>query len=126
MEQISSTVSLHDGAGALGRATRRAVLAVLWLLLLSPVATPAQEREAIAAEGERLFRVQGCYGCHLVGRFGTPIGPDLSRVGFKYSKAYLIRWLKDPESQRPNAHMPKLELDPAEVEALAAYLATLR
>jgi cbb3-type cytochrome oxidase cytochrome c subunit len=61
-----------------------------------------------------------------VGRFGTPIGPDLSRVGFKYSKEYLVRWLSDPAAQRPSAHMPKLELDPAEIEALAAYLATRR
>jgi cbb3-type cytochrome oxidase cytochrome c subunit len=103
----------------------RIVLGLLLLVLL-PVATSAQPREAIVAEGEQLFRVQGCYGCHLVGRFGTPIGPDLSRVGFKYSKAYLARWLSDPQSQRPNAHMPKLELDPAQVEALASYLATLR
>jgi mono/diheme cytochrome c family protein len=89
-----------------------------------PSTPQAQEREAVLAEGERLFRVHGCYGCHLVGRFGTPIGPDLSRVGVKYSKEYLVRWLSDPAVQRPSAHMPKLELDPAEIEALAAYLAT--
>ena len=77
-------------------------------------------------EGERLFRVQGCYGCHIVGRMGTPIGPDLSRIGSKYPHAYLARWLSDPEAQRPTAHMPKLELAPQEVEALAAYLATLQ
>jgi mono/diheme cytochrome c family protein len=103
----------------------RASIVGLWLLLLASTAQ-AQEREAAVAEGERLFRVQGCYGCHTVGRFGTPIGPDLSRVGFKYSKEYLVRWLSDPAAQRPNAHMPKLELDPAEIEALAAYLATRR
>jgi mono/diheme cytochrome c family protein len=91
-----------------------------------PSTPQAQEREAVLAEGERLFRVHGCYGCHLVGRFGTPIGPDLSRVGVKYSKEYLVRWLSDPAVQRPSAHMPKLELDPAEIEALAAYLATRR
>jgi mono/diheme cytochrome c family protein len=101
-------------------------LAALWLLLLTPVGAPAQETEPTAAKGERLFRIQGCYGCHAVGKFGTPIGPDLSRVGLKYSKAYFTRWLSDPESQRPNAHMPRLELDPAQVDALAAYLATLR
>jgi mono/diheme cytochrome c family protein len=106
--------------------TWRVGLAVLWLLLLAPAATLAQEQEPPVAKGERLFRIQGCYGCHTVGRFGTPVGPDLSRVGFKYSKAYFTRWLSDPESQRPNAHMPRLELDPAQVDALAAYLATLR
>ncbi len=86
----------------------------------------AQERIDLAQRGERLFTVQGCYGCHMVGKFGTPIGPDLSHVGFKYSAAYLRGWLRDPQMQRPSAHMPKLELEPTEVEALAAYLASLR
>lgn len=57
---------------------------------------------------------------------GTSIGPDLSRVGAKHSEEYLARWLHDPEAQRPHARMPKLKLDPAQVEALAAYLASLR
>jgi cytochrome c2 len=86
----------------------------------------AQDRSEIARRGERLFTVQGCYGCHMVGKFGTPIGPDLSRVGFKFDEAYLRRWLRDPREQRPSAHMPKLELEPTDVEALAAYLASLR
>jgi mono/diheme cytochrome c family protein len=106
--------------------TWRTGAAALWLLLLAASRLAAQDQPAVVAEGERLFRVQGCYGCHTVGRFGTPIGPDLSRVGLKYSKDYLARWLTDPEAQRPHAHMPRLELDPAEVEALAAYLATRR
>lgn len=103
----------------------RVGLAALCLLLLTPVAALAQDPQP-AARGERLFRDQGCYGCHIVGKFGTPIGPNLSHIGGRYSKAYLTRWLSDPESQRPNAHMPKLELDPAQVEALAAYLASLK
>lgn len=99
----------------------------LGLVLLAVSRLAAQDQETAAvAEGERLFRVQGCYGCHTVGRFGTPIGPDLSRVGSRYSRGYLARWLSDPQAQRPHAHMPKLELDPAEVEALAAYLARQR
>lgn len=101
-----------------------AALAMLGLSLLA-VTTLAQEPGPVA-QGEQQFRIQGCYGCHVVGKFGTPIGPNLSHVGGKYSKSYLTRWLSDPESQRPNAHMPKLELEPAQVEALAAYLASLK
>lgn len=100
------------------------LLALALLLLVLPAA--AEERSDLAANGERLFRVQGCYGCHMVGKFGTPMAADLSHIGARYSEAYLSKWLSDPEAQRPNAHMPKLELDPAEVAALAAYLATLR
>jgi mono/diheme cytochrome c family protein len=85
----------------------------------------AQDR-AVVTTGTRLFKEHGCYGCHRIGALGTPIGPDLSRVGAKYVEADLVRWLSDPASQKPNAHMPKLELTPAEVKALAAFLATQR
>lgn len=97
--------------------------ASLWLSL-APAA--AQDGDALAARGQRAFQSQGCYGCHLVGKSGTPIGPDLSHVGGKYPISYLARWLRDPESVRPTAHMPKLELSPEEVQALAAYLASLQ
>jgi mono/diheme cytochrome c family protein len=85
----------------------------------------AQDRAAVTT-GARLFMEHGCYGCHRIGALGTPIGPNLSRVGAKYAEGDLVRWLSDPASQKPNAHMPKLELTPAEVTALAAFLATQR
>ena len=110
----------HNGDG-----TVSVRLLMLTILLLAAPAFAA-DREALVARGQRLFRVQGCYGCHLVDKFGTAIGPDLSRVGARHSEAYFAKWLRDPEKLRPGAHMPILELDPAEVEALAAWLATLR
>jgi len=64
----------------------------------------------------------GCYGCHVVGKIGTPIGPDLSRVSAKYSRAYLARWRKDPSAQRPNAHMPTLELSAQQAKAFMSSL----
>ena len=76
--------------------------------------------------GKRFFMDSGCYGCHTVGKMGTPIGPDLSRIGAKYSRAYLERWLRDPSTQRPSAHMPTLELSEDQVKALAAFLSSLR
>ena len=98
-------------------------------LLLLPLAVvsviPSVAQEA-AEQGKQYFMNNGCYGCHIVGRMGTPIGPDLSHVGAKYSLAYLQRWLRDPAEQRPSAHMPALELTDAQVTALAAYLSSLR
>lgn len=78
------------------------------------------------AESALPFVEHGCYGCHTVGAAGTPIAADLSRVGFKYPESYLARWLRDPAAQKPTAHMPRLELSEADIEALAAYLAGLR
>jgi cytochrome c oxidase subunit 2 len=93
-------------------------------------AAPAQAQApdaALVLKGERLFTEQGCYGCHTVGKFGTQgIAPDLSHVGGKHDTGYLTKWLKDPASQRPTAHMPKIGLSDAEAKALAAYLGSLR
>ena len=86
----------------------------------------AQDGDAHVAQGKRLFMDEGCFGCHTVVGIGTPIAVDLSRIGAKYSGNYLERWLEDPSLQKPSAHMPKINLGPAEVRALAAYLASLR
>ena len=93
-------------------------------LLLAAAGAEAQNN---AAElGEAAFKNTGCFTCHMIGKVGTPLGPDLSHVGTKYPTEYLARWLRDPALQRPNAHMPALELTEAQVRALAAYLGSLR
>lgn len=67
----------------------------------------------------------GRRACHVVGKMGTPIVPDLSHVGARYSRTYLERWLKDPSAQRPNTHMPTLELSEQQAKALAAFMSSL-
>jgi len=100
--------------------------AAVTLLLVVAACAHARETSAPVAEGRRVFQDQGCYGCHTVGKTGTSIGPDLSHIGAKYKRSYLIGWLRDPSSQKPTAHMAKLTLTDAEVQALAAYLGSLR
>lgn len=99
-------------------------LGLIILLLTRPLG--AQDRLQLVEEGKKLFFDQGCYGCHTVGQMGTPIGPDLSQVGSMYPLPYLTEWLRDPTSQKPTAHMPKIELSEHEIRALAAYLSSLR
>lgn len=99
------------------------------LALVGAAAVGAEERRPLGdpvETGRRAFFAQGCYGCHTIGALGTPIGPDLSRLGSKYPRDYLERWLRDPAAQRPRAHMPKLELTEEEIGALAAFLSSLR
>jgi mono/diheme cytochrome c family protein len=95
-------------------------------LLAVVAAAGAQAPDTTAERGMAAFKSNGCYGCHMIGKFGTPIGPDLSQVGRKYPAEYLARWLHDPTAVRPNAHMPALELTEADQHALAAYLGSLR
>jgi mono/diheme cytochrome c family protein len=98
----------------------------LTFVFLAACSLAAQPSETPVVEGRRLFNEQGCYGCHTVAASGTPIAPDLSRIGYKYPERELERLLRDPALHKPGAHMPKLPLTEAEVRALAAYLATLR
>jgi mono/diheme cytochrome c family protein len=104
---------------------KRLIVAVLTLVAATAAFAQAPSNQ-VAQRGQAAFKNQGCYGCHLIGKFGTPIGPDLSHIGSKYPEDYLARWLRDPAAQRPNAHMPALELTEADVKALAAYLGSLR
>jgi mono/diheme cytochrome c family protein len=118
------------------RVGRQAVIARAWRIVPVVVvlfaAAPAQAQApapdaALVLRGEELFKEQGCYGCHTVGKFGTQgIAADLSHVGAKHDVGYLTKWLKDPASQQPTAHMPKIGMRDDEAKALAAYLGSLR
>jgi len=97
-------------------------------LLLAGLAgcTAAVGQEEPRERGRQLFTEQGCYGCHMIEKYGTPIATDLSHVGSKWNVAELTRWLKDPTAQKPTAHMPKIAMSESEAQALAAYLGSLR
>jgi mono/diheme cytochrome c family protein len=109
---------------------RGAGIVVVWLLALGLGLgcgrLDAQGREALIAQGRQVFADKGCYGCHTIGAAGTPIAPDLRRAAARYPEATLARWLRDPSAQEPTRHMPNLQLNEAEANALAAYLASLR
>jgi cytochrome c oxidase subunit 2 len=104
-------------AGALGLA----VALLGWALAL-----PAQEPAPAVTRGREVFLAHGCYGCHTIGVVGTPIAPDLSRVGSRYSVATLTRWLREPSAQEPTRHMPRIELSDGDQESLAAFLGSLQ
>ena len=95
-------------------------------LLLAAAPASAQDADSPVARGRRLFETGGCYGCHAVGRVGATIAPSLSRVGAKYSLDYLTRWLRDTPPRGSVEHMPKIQLTEPELQALAAYLSSLR
>ena len=78
-----------------------------------------------AVDGRRVFFTQ-CHGCHTVGVAGTPIAPDLSRIGARLGRDEIERRLRDPRTHKPTARMPKLDLSEPEIQALTTYLSGLR
>jgi mono/diheme cytochrome c family protein len=67
-----------------------------------------------------------CIGCHVIDGEGGDEGPNLSTVGRKRDAAFLKQLIADPESVDPNAKMASFarRLSPAELDAIATYLAS--
>jgi cytochrome c oxidase subunit 2 len=88
--------------------------------------------------GRRVFVAHGCAACHAVE--ATPGGPDLGPnlaqladrthlgAGLLPNDAdALRRWITDVQAIKPGARMPSYpQLDAATLDALVAYLGTLR
>ena len=102
------------------------IISALAFCVLGLVAPALAQQATSSQTGQQVFFTQGCYGCHRLGAAGTPIAHDLSHIGRKYTAGQLASWLRDPASQKPGAHMPRLALTEEEIQALAAYLASLR
>lgn len=104
----------------------RRLIPLALLVLLAAAGRPASARDDVAARGLATFLKNGCHGCHAIGNVGSPMAPNLSHIGRKHGPDYLRQWLRDPQSLRPSAHMPALELTDADIDTLARYLSTLR
>jgi cytochrome c oxidase subunit II len=88
-------------------------------------------------EGRRVFETTACINCHAVsgtvanGRFGPDLSHLMSRDTIAAGAApntpeNLRLWIQKPEAIKPGSLMPAMELTDRELDALTAYLETLR
>ena len=90
----------------------------------------AQDKAKID-QGAALYTSQKCSMCHAIAEKGNAKGP-LDGVGAKLSEVDLRAWLTDPEGMRAKTNEPrtpgmkKPQLNAAQIDALAAYLGTLK
>ena len=76
-----------------------------------------------APDGEEIFRIQGCIGCHSIRRDGGIAGPELAPSARRRSYLYLRAQIRDPKSHNPDSRMPSYgHLSEAEIFALIRYL----
>jgi cytochrome c oxidase subunit 2 len=98
---------------------------------------PAPPTDAQAVRGRDLFVSGDCAMCHAIG--GTTAqarhAPDLSHVASRQTlaagtldntAANLAAWITDPQGIKPGANMPPTRLSATDLDALLAYIATLR
>ena len=87
--------------------------------------------------GYQTFLASGCAACHAIDGTAAQgrVGPDLTHVGSRASIAagmfpnepeWLAAWLRSPDSMKPGALMPDLNLSEGRVTALVRMLEGLR
>jgi cytochrome c oxidase subunit 2 len=99
-----------------------------------PARTPAG---GLAARGERVFMSGPCSSCHTIR--GTPasgyVGPDLTHLATRQTlgaltvpnhPADLADWITNSQHVKPGNQMPDIQLPPAQLHALVAYLDSLK
>ena len=88
---------------------------------------PSDFTPQMAALGKQLYEVKyQCQSCHTIGSTGGYVGPALTNVGNWITPAWLEAWLKNPQSLDPEAIEPRRDFTPQEVQALTAFLLTLK
>jgi cytochrome c oxidase subunit 2 len=95
-----------------------------------------QNTSAAAIEGARIFANSPCTTCHRIdGVSKGYIGPDLTHFGTRTTlaggvlsntPANVAKWVTDPEAIKPGAQMPRLGLAGEQLNALVAYLESLK
>lgn len=110
--------------------TRRALVTITGaLLLVLPHVAAAQN--AKAEQGAGLFVSQKCTMCHSVAGKGNPKG-SLDGIGAAKKPDEIKQWIVDPEGMRAKTNaartpaMKAMKLAPEQVDALVAYLGTLK
>jgi mono/diheme cytochrome c family protein len=105
---------------------------------LAGLPAAAQEPDPkLVAEGKKAYTKHDCSKCHRIGRVGAKKGP-LDGVASKLTEAEIRKWLTAPAEMEAKMEEPpegtnsmankldKKPLTPAEVDALAAYMLTLK
>jgi cytochrome c oxidase subunit 2 len=94
-------------------------------------------RDEQAAAGRRVFETTACLNCHAVagtaasGRFGPDLTHLMSRRTIasgaaENTRENLRRWIEDPDSIKPGSLMPAMKVADADLDALVAYMVSLR
>jgi mono/diheme cytochrome c family protein len=79
------------------------------------------------SRGAQLFQTSRCKECHTINGKGGSAGPNLTVVGSRRSREYIIEQIKNPKSHNPNSDMPSFSQMPEkDINDLADYLSHLK
>ncbi len=99
-------------------------------------APTAPARGSLEERGQQVFRRSACIGCHTItGLSPGTVGPNLNHVGgratiagalFPNTSESLQRWIANAPALKPGALMPPQSFSTADLDALVAYLQSLK
>ncbi len=106
--------------------TKQLVLVISCAVALAGVA--AAQDPKLVAKGQGLAVKNKCSMCHIVAGKGGKIGKPLDGVSERRDAAAMRRILTDPLKEFPDEKikMPKVAWAPGDVDAVIAYLETLK
>jgi mono/diheme cytochrome c family protein len=84
---------------------------------------PAPEYRPAGKAGQLIADLR-CFSCHRINGHGGDMAPDLSWEGSAVQRAWLVQFLRNPETLRPALirRMPKLNLTDSEINTLSDYM----
>ncbi|MGB7265490.1 MAG: cytochrome c oxidase subunit II [Terracidiphilus sp.] len=93
-------------------------------------------QDAAVAEGRHIFDSEACENCHTIagtsarGTFGPDLTHLMSRATIAAGAASntpenLREWIKNPDTFKPGALMPAMQLSDQQIDEVVAYLSTL-
>jgi cytochrome c oxidase subunit 2 len=96
-----------------------------------------QQAQNGSMPGQRIFESTACVNCHTIsgtaatGKFGPDLTHLMSRETIAAGAApntheKLRLWIKNPDAVKPGSKMPAMGLSDPDVDAITAYLETLR
>jgi cytochrome c oxidase subunit 2 len=97
-----------------------------------------QGQDPLVAQGQKLFLMKGCVGCHALVAYNAPkglLGPNLANVGarsyiaagtLQNTDENLTHWIRFPQDVKHGVLMPNLGVTQDEAKALVAFLRTHR
>ena len=113
--------------------TKTIVLASVLALSALPTIAAAGQDAGAAQKGEQLYGAQKCQVCHMIAGKGNKNNP-LDKVGAKLSAAEIREWIVNPvemakkvkSTGKPPMPAKYKGLAPAEIDALVAYMQSLK
>ena len=108
-----------------------------WVSSQQQAAVADARADARVSAGKHVFETTACINCHAVhgtaanGRFGPDLAHLMSRSTIaagaaENTPANLRLWIQNPNAIKPGSLMPAMQLSDADLDAVTAYLETLR